>query len=89
MSHLLVKSERFRDSNSNDSIAVDTIKDVFDERRISAKYVDVIRYILHADTLYIRYFEVYLPFYRNFDPKDTSSLLKYFKDEEEIISNDN
>lgn len=123
LSHLLVKSERFRDSNSNDSIAVDTIKDVFDERRISAKYVDVIRYILHADTLYIRYFEVYLPFYRdqdgkeslidikmeklkqkvpfwykwrilnlnyrNFDPKDTSSLLKYFKDEEEIISNDN
>jgi hypothetical protein len=51
-----------------------SVKKEFSKKRIPASYIDPIRYILHADSIYMDYFAVLLPFYRDQDGKE--SLIK-------------
>lgn len=51
-----------------------SVKKEFSRKRIPASYIDPIRYVLHADTIYIDYFSILLPFYRDQDGKE--SLIK-------------
>jgi hypothetical protein len=51
-----------------------SVKKIFSQRKIAANYVEAIRYILHADTIYEDYFSMLLPFYRDQDSKE--SLIK-------------
>ncbi len=51
-----------------------SIKKEFSQKKIPAKYIEAIRYILMASSLYIDYFALLLPFYRDQDGKE--SLIK-------------
>ncbi|MBK6605265.1 MAG: hypothetical protein IPO06_08495 [Leptospiraceae bacterium] len=51
-----------------------SVKKEMSQKRIPANYVEAIRYILHSDSIYVDYFSMLLPFYRDQDSKE--SLIK-------------
>lgn len=53
-----------------------SIKKEFSRKRIPENYIESIRYILHADTIYVDYFSMLLPFYRDQDSKESLIRMK-------------